>query len=74
MLLIRALLAVMNGRKKALRYVACNKQPMLLAGEFGFALPFAEADRDEFRRRADAIYQSRDFRARACRALSRRSW
>jgi exodeoxyribonuclease-1 len=66
------LLAVMNGRKKALRYVACNKQPMLLAGESNFAFPFAEADRDEFRRRADVIYRSKDFRARACRALGRR--
>jgi exodeoxyribonuclease-1 len=66
------LLAVMNGRKKALRYLACNKQPMLLAGESGFASPFAEADRDEFQRRADLVYRSQDFRARACRALGRR--
>ena len=66
------LLSVMNGRKKALRYVPCNKQPMLLFGESSFALPYAEADRDEFRSRADLIYRSQDFRARACRALGRR--
>jgi exodeoxyribonuclease I len=66
------LLSVRNGRKKALRYGPCNKQPMLLFGESSFALPYAEADRDEFRSRADLIYQSQDFRARACRALGRR--
>lgn len=66
------LLSVMNGRKKALRYVPCNKQPMLLFSEPSFALPYAEADRDEFRNRADLIYRSHDFRARACRALGRR--
>ena len=66
------LLSVMNGRKKALRYVPCNKQPMLLFSEPSFALPYAEADRDEFRSRADLIYRSQDFRARACRALGRR--
>ncbi|HEY4809171.1 MAG TPA: exonuclease domain-containing protein [Roseiarcus sp.] len=63
--------SVMNGRKKALRYVPSNKQPMLLASESSFALPYAAADRDEFRSRADLIYRSQDFRARACRALSR---
>jgi exodeoxyribonuclease-1 len=66
------LLSVMNGRKKALRYIPCNKQPMLLAGEPDFAVPYAEVDRDEFRSRADLICRSHDFRARACRALSRR--
>ena len=66
------LLSVINRRKKVLRYVPCNKQPMLLFGEPSFALPYAEADRDEFRSRADLIYRSQDFRARACRALGRR--
>jgi exodeoxyribonuclease-1 len=66
------LLAVMSGRKKALRYVPCNKQPMLLTGESSFTLPYAAADRDEFRSRADLIYRSQGFRARACRALGRR--
>jgi exodeoxyribonuclease-1 len=66
------LLSIMNSRKKALRYVPCNKQPMLLASEPSFALPYAEADREEFRRRADLIHRAQDFRTRACRALGRR--
>jgi exodeoxyribonuclease-1 len=66
------LLSVMNSRKKALRYVPCNKQPMLLFSEPSFALPYTEADRDEFRSRADLLHRSPELRARACRALSRR--
>jgi exodeoxyribonuclease-1 len=66
------LLSVMNGRKKALRYIPCNKQPMLLFGEPSFALPYTDAGRDEFRSRADFIHRSPEFHARACRVLSRR--
>jgi exodeoxyribonuclease-1 len=66
------LLSVMNSRKKALRYVPCNKQPMLLFSEPSFALPYTEADRDEFRSRADLLHRSPELRARACRALGRR--
>ena len=49
------------------------RQPMLLFSEFSLALPYTEADRDEFRSRADLVYRSWHFGApHALRAVGRR--
>lgn len=67
------LVAVMHGPRKALRYVAANKQPILLPISFVRDGRSGINVKDEvIMRRANIVADDDEFRKRACRALAKR--
>jgi exonuclease I len=67
------LVSVMRSQRKALRYVAANKQPILLPIDFARDLRCGINVKDGLiLSRANIVANEEGFRRRACRALARR--
>jgi exodeoxyribonuclease-1 len=68
------LVSVLLSPRKALRYVATNKQPILIPFELAPAAGLFESNlsKAEIFQRAKAVRADRDFCDKACRALARR--
>jgi exodeoxyribonuclease-1 len=67
------LVSVLLSPRKALRYVATNKQPILIPFEIAPASLFgSNLSKAEFSQRAKTIRADREFCEKACRAVARR--
>jgi exonuclease I len=66
------LVSVLLSPRKALRYVATNKQPILIPFELAPASLFGSLSKAEIFQRAKTVRADREFCEKACRALARR--